>query len=606
MLTDLELAQLIFQNKSDKIANNTTTQTFVSAGASSDGLVPVNIDGTIVDLATTISVQEGQEVLVSITNNVPTVTGVVGWGDVIVDSLDAAYAHIGNLEADFAMIGELYVGKAEIDELIANNATITNLRADFADIANAAIQNATITTAQISDLTAEVAKITNAQIQSATINSAQIADLQATVASITTAQIQNATITTAQITDLTTTVANIADAQIGNATIDFAQIGYSQIDDASITNLYAKTGLLTDVFIKDGNLTGTLNAANINVANLTVGDLNVTKLNGVTVPADKTKLEALLDSIANDLYGDNEISTKDTNGLVTHGINADRLTVGTLAADRIAANSISVTKLFISDDGSDTATLIVEGSVTAREIAANAITAEEIAAGTITVDELDVNSLETTFAVLGNTTIDATSVHAGKTSITDTSHKGYYISNNGEIRIGNAASGSSQPTNEIYFDIDGKLLISAANLAIGTKSVTALINENGESITANLESQIKSTADGLKVDISTLVNDSVEPMNTYFDFASDGLTIGKSSSLNKVRITNTDVQILDGTTTMATFSGDLLEVENIDATNAVIENASISNLTLVGGGEISFGRFKWDTSVSQHMSLVYV
>jgi hypothetical protein len=102
-------------------------------------------------------------------------------------------------------------------------------------MADAFVQNGTITNAKIANLAVDNAKIANLSISSAKIQDLAVTDAKINDAAITTAKIGNAAITTAKIGNAAITTAKIGDAAITTAKIANLAVDTLQIADGAIT-----------------------------------------------------------------------------------------------------------------------------------------------------------------------------------------------------------------------------------------------------------------------------------------------------------------------------------------------------------------------------------
>lgn len=231
-----------------------------------DGTTYVKIDGSELrtPVTTTSDVKNGDRVTVTIKNHNAVITGNITSpsvnfnSDVVID--DETTATIGNfgtvvsgkLIAQKAEIQEAYIKslsseRAEINELLAEKATIEQLTADRAEIDELLSKKATI-----EQLTADRAEIDELLAEKASIEQL-----------------------TADRAEIDTLIANKIDAT--SADIKYAQIDFSNIDKAWIGKLYALSGIIENVDVKNQTITGTLAGVTIK------GDL----IEGNTVVADK-------------------------------------------------------------------------------------------------------------------------------------------------------------------------------------------------------------------------------------------------------------------------------------------------------------------------------
>ena len=143
----------------------------------------------------------------------------------------------------------------------------------------------------------------------------------------------------------------------------YASIDLANIDIANIGDFYARSGILDEVLIQDGAVTGVLKGVRI------VGDV---------IEANTIKADSLI------LSGSDESLIYQIN-VTASGLTAEQL------ADDIYKEKLSGTDL-------------VAESVTTNQLAANCITASKIKSGEITADKLNVSSLSAVNANLGTVT----------------------------------------------------------------------------------------------------------------------------------------------------------------------------------------------------------
>lgn len=220
----------------------------------------------------------------------------------IVTSANGAYTAemLDFIAAKYATFDYLQASYASIDTLDAVNATIENLQAD----------NATIT-----------GKLTAVE--------AVIGTLSATYATINYLESKYATIDTLNSTYATIAALDSTNATIENLSATYANINFTNIGDAAIQTLYAQSGLIKNVIVKDqittGEIVGVTISGDLIIANTLKADRLVLKgtnglyyqlnTNGVTVAAEQTKYNALNGDI-----------------IIAKSITADKVNVSDLAA----------------------------------------------------------------------------------------------------------------------------------------------------------------------------------------------------------------------------------------------------------------------------------
>lgn len=154
-----------------------------------------------------------------------------------------------------------------------------------------------------------------------------------------------ANITQAVIKDLNTEFITAEQADL-----KYANIELTNIDVANVGRLLADVGLITDMVIVDGHVTGVLDSVTINANNITSGTLTTDRL--VIRGTDKSIVYEL-----NNIDGALQAKDVDTlNGeiITPRTINADRIiansiTSGELNVNEIFANSAIIKKIFSED-----------------------------------------------------------------------------------------------------------------------------------------------------------------------------------------------------------------------------------------------------------------
>lgn len=294
-----------------------------------------------------------------------------------------------------------------------NTVTTKTLEADAANIGLLKAEQADIKYATIQSLNAADAKIT--ALDSATIKTdelySKVADLdyiKSDHADI--AVIKNTMITTdtlkaeiAKIGYLTTDEADIRYLTVSTADTKFLHADMSDMDIAKIQTLFATAGIVSDMTIKDGHITGVLDSVTVNANSITTGTLSVDRL--VIRGSEKSLVYEL-----NNISGALQAKSVDT-------LNGEILTQRTVTADKLVAKSI-----------------------TANEIAAGTITANEIAAGTITASQINMINLVGNSAFIN--AISSNSVVVGlRTDLDGISVGGRNLILYSKLQIGTLANG---------------------------------------------------------------------------------------------------------------------------------------------------------------------
>ena len=217
---------------------------------------------------------------------------------VTTQELEAERARIDELIAEDVLIkNSLSVSEALIDELTAKDVEITGkLDAAEADIDNLST----------SKLDASVAILTYATIENLNATNADIYNLNATYGQFVDLTTGRLNAIDADIVDLTANTLTAAEAELLYANIEFTNIG-----EAAIESLFTKSGIVKDLIMSEGVVTGELVGVKISGDLITAGTLVADRLviqgedglyyrlntNGVTVEKDQTEYNSLNGSV---------------------------------------------------------------------------------------------------------------------------------------------------------------------------------------------------------------------------------------------------------------------------------------------------------------------
>lgn len=288
-----------------------------------DGVDYVQLDGSelLTPVSSTTNIADGERVTVMIKNHTATVTGnitspspsgsdlnnvldqisefeIVVAGKVSTEQLEAESARIDNLIAEDVLIkNRLVSAEASIGTLTADNATIKGkLTAAEADIDD-------LTTTK---LDAEIAKVTYATITNLDATNAEIHTLKSDFGTFEELSTNTFSAHAADIENLKTNKLDAASADLKYANIDF-----TNITDASVENLFAKSGMIKDLVMSSGSVTGELVGVRIKGDLIEAGTLKADKLvvlgtdglyyklnvSGSTVETEQTQYNSINGSI---------------------------------------------------------------------------------------------------------------------------------------------------------------------------------------------------------------------------------------------------------------------------------------------------------------------
>ena len=305
----------------------------------------VKLDGSeaLTPISSTTAVKHGDRVMVLIKDHMATVTGNISSpsvGETEITEVDNKIGEIGSkitefeiVIADKVSVKELEAESGRIDDLVSDNVIIKDtLNANKAEIDDLKAENVVIE----GDLSANNAEIENLK---ATKLDSEIADIKfATIENLesTNINVNNLVGNYGEFKELVTDEFASTDAEIKNlktekldaneAELKYANIDFSNIGKAAIEHFYATSGLIKDVIVGDGTITGELVGVTIK------GDL----IEGNTIVADKLVIKG-----SDGLY-----YKLNTNGMTTE---AEQTEYNSLNGSVIQAKSITATKIAVDD-----------------------------------------------------------------------------------------------------------------------------------------------------------------------------------------------------------------------------------------------------------------
>lgn len=293
----MELSEALISQFAKEVKASTETSKPVDSGVVVEGTakqygdaIYVQLDGSdqlTPVISSTAGMKDGDRVTVLIKDHSAKVTGNVSSPSTGEDEFNDYKEEVADtiteveiLIADKVSTGDFDAEKGRIDDLVSDNVTIKDrLTATEADIKDLTAENVEISgkltaaEADIDDLTAnmltaEVADLKYATIENLNATNADVNNLEATYADIQ----GKLTAAEADIDKLQADSLTTESADIRYAKIDFANIG-----EAAVENLFAKSGIIEDLVVSGGHVTGELVGVTIK------GDL----IEGGTVKADK-------------------------------------------------------------------------------------------------------------------------------------------------------------------------------------------------------------------------------------------------------------------------------------------------------------------------------
>lgn len=295
----------------------------------SDQLTPLSNDERPTADSTTANFNEGERVSVLIKNHTATITGNVSSPAARSDDVDELGDTVSKIQEFDILIGEqiqaqegyiqkLQADKANVADLTAATAKITELESKKASIEELNSVKIDVDDLKANKIDVEVLDARYATIEKLNAANASITQLEATNANIS----NKLTAAEANINELEANKLSATDADVKYANIDFANIG-----EAAIKKIFSESGLIKDLIVGDGTITGELVGVTIK------GDL----IEGNTVKADKLVVKG-----SDGLY----YKLNFESGNFTSG---EEVPTDSLHGSVITANSITAEKISVND-----------------------------------------------------------------------------------------------------------------------------------------------------------------------------------------------------------------------------------------------------------------
>lgn len=297
--------------KTDTITYGTAKKTKDTSGKS---VYSIRLDGSGIEIPIDISQvgsgvtisEKGTRVIVLLKNHSATIMSSLEPPTAVVTTLEGVDIHLDEIETikvDNLKINEtLDAHNGRFDKLEADNLKInTTLTATIADV----------NYLKTNTLTADQIKAEYATIENLTSVNTYIYSLEATYS---------------EFKDLTTEKLEAAEGVIDKLETDYANIEFTNIGKAAIENLFTTSGLIENLVVGDGSITGELVGVTIK------GDL----IEGNTIVADKLVI-----------LGDDGLYYKlNTDGVTTA---AEQTDYNSLNGSIITAKSITAAQISVSD-----------------------------------------------------------------------------------------------------------------------------------------------------------------------------------------------------------------------------------------------------------------
>lgn len=525
-----------------------------------NGKMYVKLDGSdlLTPVTTTADVVDNERVTVLIKDHSATITGNTSSPAARTDDVKDVKTQITEFEI---LIGgkvsaeELEAQKGRIDELVSDNIVIREkLTATEAEIDSLVAEDVAIN----GKLTAQDAEITRLDAEKLTANAADIKFATIENLEVLYGEFHSLEATYGEFQKLATDKFEAVDANIKNldaekldveaAEITYANIDFANITEAAVEKIFADSGIIEDLIVSEGKITG--------------------ELVGVT-------------------------------------IKGDLIEAGTLKADKLVVLGSDGIYYKLNIESGAT----VSEEVTEEELQ-NGLHGTAIIAKTITAEKIAVDDLVAFDATIGGFKITNSSLYSGVKESASNTTRGVYLDKEGQLVVGDSnnflkyykndegnyvleisaasmsfsTNGSSVATQQDIDDSVSAITESVSALNVRADGVEAVVSElktttdaSLESVNENIESlskevSTKMSSDAVDIKIQTALDDGVSKVTTStgFTFNDEGLSVRKSGSEMMTQITEDGMTVYQNDESVLVANNQGVDAKNLHATTYLI------------------------------------
>lgn len=570
-----------------------------------NGSTYVKLDGSdlLTPVETTADTKPGERVTVLIKDHTATVTGNLSSpaarkGDV--EEIGNKISEVEILVADKVSAEQLEVEKGRIDNLVTENlrinehleasdAEIDTLQSDYVVVnEKLTAHDAAIENLDAKKIDAEIVESTYATIENLEATNVKVNNLESTYGEFEDLTTKKFTAVDADIKKLDTEKLSATTADAKYATIDFSNIGM-----AAIQKLFTDSGIIGDLVVSEGHITGKLVGVTIIGDLIEGGTVKADKLvvlgedglyyklntNGVTTTAEQTEYNSLNGSV-----------------ITAKSITAEKVKVDDLVAFDATIGGFNITNSSIYSGAKESVTNTTRGIYLDKngqisfgdadnyiryykmsdgtyklEISADSISIKSGSVSTSLNDALDdINNKVSNCEVAIEQNRSAIEIRATKNEVLDT--------------VSKASSDLENTISEEY--------VNKNNYATDKDTTSKRI----DGVEEHAENNTKAISDSTKSADEKISNLS-KTLSKYFKFDTNGLTIGSGENSLKLVLDNNEIGFFKNNQKIAWWDGNYLHTGNIEvATN---ERAQFGNFAFIprSDGSLMFLKVS-DTEVS--------
>ena len=610
-----QFAKLTNSNKETK-----TERTLYGTIVISDGKKYVRLDGSNIDtpISSTANVKQNDRVMVMIKNHAAIVTGNITSPSADQQSVDDLNDKTDDMNNQITKFGIIVSYKISTDDITALNATFesmksitgkfTELDAVTAEIETLQAQIASFEYLSATDIEAINAEIENIKANFGTFTGISTEDVEAF-----NAEIVNLTARVGNFTYVSTEVLKAMKADIKNldvnklsaeqADLKYANIDFSNIGEAAITKVFSDSGIIKDLIVSGGKITGELVGVTIK------GDL----IEGNTIKADKLVVKGSdgiyykLNFEGGTFSEGEEVPTDGLHGsvIVANSITAEKISVDDLVAFGATIGGFNITNdsiysgvkssvdnttrgIYLDNDGQ-----IALGDSNGGfkyykdqngdyklEIAARSII---IGTSNKNVEEIveaaynKADNAEKQTVIQSDTEPSLTTYMWLDTSVEPALLKRY----NSETLEWEAINDTSSLNTALY-ELEQHVYTEIANTEesiISTVAEQYYLKSEAEQLATEMSTQIIQTAEDLSIqfdkfnadleDLAVNTDSELEQIRKYIRFVDGKILLGESGNQLELEISNDRISFIQNKTPVAYFSNNKLYVIDGEFTNSL-------------------------------------
>ena len=610
-----QFAKLTNSNKETK-----TERTLYGTIVISDGKKYVRLDGSNIDtpISSTANVKQNDRVMVMIKNHAAIVTGNITSPSADQQSVDDLNDKTDDMNNQIAKFGIIVSYKISTDDITALNATFesmksitgkfTELDAVTAEIETLQAQIASFEYLSATDIEAINAEIENIKANFGTFTGISTEDVEAF-----NAEIINLTARVGNFTYVSTEVLKAMKADIKNldvnklsaeqADLKYANIDFSNIGEAAITKVFSDSGIIKDLIVSGGKITGELVGVTIK------GDL----IEGNTIKADKLVVKGSdgiyykLNFEGGTFSEGEEVPTDGLHGsvIVANSITAEKISVDDLVAFDATIGGFNITNdsiysgvkssvdnttkgIYLDNDGQialgDSNSYLKyykdQNGDYKLEIAARSIT---IGTSNKNVEEIvdaaynKADNAEKQTVIQSDTEPSLTTYMWLDTSVEPALLKRY----NSETLEWEAINDTSS-LNTALHELEQHVYTEITNTEesiISTVAEQYYLKSEAEQLATEMSTQIIQTAEDLSIqfdkfnadleDLAVNTDSELEQIRKYIRFVDGKILLGESGNQLELEISNDRISFMQNKTPVAYFSNNKLYVIDGEFTNSL-------------------------------------